>query len=386
MPNPKQNKFLREKTLTVEKYHAVDRVQLAKDIDALQKELLGNTSLEDFEHLKKIECWGRICTGLGYATAWIIPNPISAYLISQGNFTRWTTVAHHILHRGYDKIEGIPTHYTSKGFAKGLRRYIDWLDWMYPAAWDTEHNDIHHYHLGEEIDPDQVEFNMETLRTSKIPTWGRYALLGIMAASWKIIYYASSTLTEHRAIQAKEQFGKRNQISRADMWNPLKPAGRDLWLSCMLPYGIVQFVVIPLLFLPLGAVAATNVLINVLIAEVFTNLHSFLVIGPNHTGEDVMMFDEKAKGKGEFYLRQIVGSVNYPSGTNVLDFLHGWLNYQIEHHLWPEMTASQYQRAQPLVKAICEKHNIPYIQESVFTRLRKTLDVMVGKTSMLRPA
>ena len=98
-----------------------------------------------------------------------------------------------------------------------------------------------------------------------------------------------------------------------------------------------------------------------------------------------MMFDEKAKGKGEFYLRQIVGSVNYPNGTNTLDFLHGWLNYQIEHHLWPEMTASQYQKAQPLVKAICEKHNIPYIQESVFTRLRKTLDVMVGKTSMLRP-
>ncbi len=370
--------------MIVEKYHAVDRVQLAKDIDAIQKELVGNTNMSDFEHLKKIENWGRICTGLGYATAWIIPNPISAYLISQGNFTRWTTVAHHVLHRGYDKISGIPEHYTSKGFAKGWRRYLDWLDWMYPAAWDTEHNDIHHYHLGEEIDPDQVEFNMETLRKSNIPTWGRYALLALMAASWKIIYYASSTLTEYRAIQAKEAGGKRNQISRADMWNPLKPAGKDLWLSCMLPYGIVQFAVIPLLFLPISAIAATNVFINVVMAEIITNLHSFLVIGPNHTGEDVMMFEDKAKGKGEFYLRQIVGSVNYPNGTNLLDFLHGWLNYQIEHHLLPDMPASQYQKAQPLVKAICEKHDIPYIQESVFTRLRKTLDVMVGKTSMLR--
>ncbi|MDD5228402.1 MAG: fatty acid desaturase [Methylococcales bacterium] len=371
--------------MSIEQYYAVDREQLVKDIDAIHRDILGETNMSDFEHLKKIESWGRICTGLGYATAWIIPNPISAYLISQGNFTRWTTVAHHILHRGYDKIKGIPKHYTSKGFAKGGRRYLDWLDWMYPAAWDVEHNNIHHYHLGEEIDPDQVEFNMETLRNSKIPLWGRYVLLAIMAASWKIIYYASSTLTEYRAIQAKESGGKRNQISRIDMWNPLKPAGKDLWLSCMLPYGIVQFVIIPLLFLPISAVAATNVFINVLMAEVFTNLHSFLVIGPNHTGDDVMMFDTKAKGKGEFYLRQIVGSVNYPTGTNTLDFLHGWLNYQIEHHLWPDMTASQYQKAQPRVKAVCEKHNIPYIQESVFTRLRKTLDVMVGKTSMLRP-
>jgi len=34
----------------------------------------------------------------------------------------------------------------------------------------------------------------------------------------------------------------------------------------------------------------------------------------------VMMFDEKAKGKGEFYLRQILGSVNYPTGSNLNDF------------------------------------------------------------------
>jgi len=371
--------------LSIEQYNSVDRVQLAKDVDAIQRDILSKTNIDDFHHLKKIERWGRICTGLGYATAWIIPNPISAYLISQGNFTRWTTVAHHVLHRGYDKIEGIPKHYTSKGFAKGWRRYLDWLDWMYPAAWDAEHNDIHHYHLGEEVDPDQVEFNMEGLRNSNIPRWGRYALLAIMAASWKIIYYASSTLTEYRAIEAKKAGGTRGQISRLDMWNPLKPAGKDLWLSCMLPYSIVQFVVIPLLFLPIGVIAATNVFINVLIAEVFTNLHSFLVIGPNHTGDDVMMFENKAKGKGEFYLRQIVGSVNYRTGTDTVDFLHGWLNYQIEHHLWPEMTVSQYQQAQPLVKALCEKHNIPYIQESVFKRLVKTIDVMVGKTSMLRP-
>jgi len=371
--------------LSIEQYNSVDRVQLAKDVDAIQRDILSKTNIDDFHHLKKIERWGRICTGLGYATAWIIPNPISAYLISQGNFTRWTTVAHHVLHRGYDKIEGIPKHYTSKGFAKGWRRYLDWLDWMYPAAWDAEHNDIHHYHLGEEVDPDQVEFNMEGLRNSNIPRWGRYALLAIMAASWKIIYYASSTLTEYRAIEAKKAGGTRGQISRLDMWNPLKPAGKDLWLSCMLPYSIVQFVVIPLLFLLIGVIAATNVFINVLIAEVFTNLHSFLVIGPNHTGDDVMMFENKAKGKGEFYLRQIVGSVNYRTGTDTVDFLHGWLNYQIEHHLWPEMTVSQYQQAQPLVKALCEKHNIPYIQESVFKRLVKTIDVMVGKTSMLRP-
>jgi fatty acid desaturase len=128
------------------------------------------------------------------------------------------------------------------------------------------------------------------------------------------------------------------------------------------------------------------VLINSLFAEILTNMHSFLVIGPNHAGDDVMMFEDKAKGKGEFYLRQIVGSVNYPTGTNTLDFFHGWLNYQIEHHLWPDMPLSQYQKLQPQVEAVCKKHNIPYLQDSVFKRMLKAADIMVGKTSMLKPA
>ena len=128
-----------------------------------------------------------------------------------------------------------------------------------------------------------------------------------------------------------------------------------------------------------------SVLINSIFAEILTNMHSFLVMMPNHAGDDVMMFDEKATSKGEFYLRQILGSVNYPTGSNLNDFFYGWLNYQIEHHLWPDMPLSQYQKVQPLVKALCEKHQIPYIQQSVFKRLLKTVDVMVGKTSMLRP-
>jgi hypothetical protein len=49
------------------------------------------------------------------------------------------------------------------------------------------------------------------------------------------------------------------------------------------------------------------------------------------------------------------------------------------------MPLSQYQALQPQVLAVCRKHNIPYCQESVFKRLLKAVDIMVGKTSMLKP-
>mmetsp|Transcript_49325 Transcript_49325/g.139661 ORF Transcript_49325/g.139661 Transcript_49325/m.139661 type:complete len:91 (-) Transcript_49325:112-384(-) len=71
-------------------------------------------------------------------------------------------------------------------------------------------------------------------------------------------------------------------------------------------------------------------------------------------------------------------------GTDLCDFMHGWLNYQIEHHLWPDLSMLSYQKAAPLVKSICKKHGVPYVQENVFVRLRKLADIMVGSASMRR--
>ena len=45
-----------------------------------------------------------------------------------------------------------------------VRRVKDWLDWMLVEAWNMEHNQLHHYHLGELEDPDLVEHNMTLMR------------------------------------------------------------------------------------------------------------------------------------------------------------------------------------------------------------------------------
>jgi fatty acid desaturase len=113
------------------------------------------------------------------------------------------------------------------------------------------------------------------------------------------------------------------------------------------------------------------------------NLHSFLVIIPNHAADDIYRFEEPGKSRGEFYLRQIIGTVNYNTGSNKVDFLHGWLNYQVEHHLFPAIPLNHYQEMQPIVKELCAKYNLPYRQESVFKRLWMTMDLMVGKTKLL---
>jgi len=378
-------------------YRDVDQAQLEKDIDAI-KITIGSRTEEDFHHLLKLEAWGRGATiggfaiivaiiALDYSDTAIHPfvfwffGVIAALLIGIGNVGRWANVTHPILHGAYDKVPNIPYRYTKKGYASGSRRWIDWLDWIKPDAWTYEHNIMHHYHLGELDDPDNVERNLTWLHDLKIPMFLKYAIVYTFAAFWKIAYYAPNTL---RILENKERLRNKQPVMLGFELTPFTKNGRELWSSYYLPYGLFQFVFLPLLFYPFGMEAVWNVLIILLLGELFANLHSFLVIVPNHSAEDIYQFSTPHKNQGEYYLRQIMGSVNYNTGSDLIDFAHGFLNYQIEHHLFPDMPHSFYQKMQPIVKEICKKHNLEYRQDSVFKRILMSIDLMVGKTKLLR--
>nr|WAY16334.1 front-end fatty acid desaturase group A [Platynereis dumerilii] len=49
------------------------------------------------------------------------------------------------------------------------------------------------------------------------------------------------------------------------------------------------------------------------------------------------------------------------------DWFTGHLNFQVEHHLFPTMPRHNLFRITPLVKSMCEKHNIPYIVKPLST-------------------
>ncbi|WP_455756870.1 fatty acid desaturase family protein [Sulfurimonas sp.] len=378
-------------------YRDVDQAQLQRDIDQI-KETIGATNEVDFQHLLKLERWGRGSTLFGFfllivisildATNFGIPSlifwivgVISAIFIGVGNVGRWANVTHPILHGAYDKVPNIPYRYTKDGYAAGSRRWIDWLDWIKPDAWAYEHNIMHHYHLGEDDDPDNVEKNLKWLHDAKIPMFMKYVTVYAFAAFWKLAYYAPNTL---RILENKERARRKEEPTLDYQISPFTKNGLTLWKDYILPYGLFQFVLLPALFYPLGLEAVFSAFAIIVLGEFFANIHSFLVIVPNHSAEDIYQFSTPHKTQGEYYLRQIMGSVNYNTGTDLIDFAHGFLNYQVEHHLFPNMPHSFYQKMQPIVKEICKKHNLEYRQESVFKRILMTVDLMVGKTKVLR--
>lgn len=366
------------------RFEDVDMDAFRKDIDALRAEIDASLGQEDIDHLISMERIGKIATAIGLATCWIAPNPLSALGLGLGRSTRWMLM-HHVGHRGYDKVPGVPEKYTSKVFARGSRRFLDWADWMVPEAWIYEHNVLHHSYTGEEDDPDLLERNAEALQNSKLPYAVRYALMGILALGWRSYYYAPNTMRTwlDRPSERKRRAREQN-ISTEDAALTDEQLQDALFKRCYAPYTGLNFVALPLAYLPLGPWASFSAFCNSLMAEAVTNLHTFCVIGPNHTGDDIYRFEDRPTSRGEFYVRQIIGSANFKTGTNRIDFAHLWLNYQIEHHIWPDIPMLKYQQFQPKIKALCEEYEIPYVQEGVMRRVKKMVDVAVGKTSMLR--
>ena len=339
-----------------------------KELRAIRRDVEASLGEEDIAHVKWIEKIGRIATAVGLATAWV-PNPISMAGLGLGRCTAWLLM-HHVGHRGYDRVPGIPERLTSRGFAAGKRRFLDWPDWMLPDAWKYEHNVLHHTNTGELKDPDLIERNTEDLRDVKIPVALKYVAMAGLAVSWRATYYAPTT------IKVWLQRGRNDDAAPGYL--------KTLLLRCYAPYTFVQFVALPALYAPLGPFAVASAFLNSLGAEAIANAHTFLVVGPNHTGDDLYRFDEPARSHAESAVRQVLGSVNYALGTELIDYAHLYLNYQIEHHLFPDIPMARYREIQPRVKDLCAKHGIPYVQESVWKRAKKLVDIAVGKTSMKR--
>jgi fatty acid desaturase len=354
--------------------------RFVRELDGIRAWLESQRGPEDVRHLRKVEAWGRLASVIGYGTAWMGFHPVAWVGIALGISCRWMMIAHHVLHRGYDRCEGAPPRFRSETFARGFRRWIDWCDWLDPKAWQREHNSLHHYRLGEVYDPDVPERAFCLLARLRLPAALKIFVFWATAMIWKGIYYGPNILVQ----SARSQRGEPppyNLLS-SYIWNPLNPLARKVWTRSWLPYLLVRFGLMPLPFLALGQRAWLFVIANTLMAEILTNLHCFVVIVTNHAGSDIPRFAAPCRNADERLLRQIAGSVNFRTGGDANDFLHGWLNYQIEHHIWPDLTLRQYQLAQPRVKELCERFQVPYLQESVFRRVRRLMDNAIGKSPM----
>ena len=368
-----------------------------KEIEEIKDSLENIDKKKIINHYKKIKLWSDSFYWLGIFILCLSPFTIFPWLfLSLGIFSKWAIMGHHICHGGFDNYKGLNCNRKTYGVKTLYRRSKDWFDWWLVEAWNIEHNNLHHYYLGEINDPDLVEHNFE-LRKIKLPFWIKKILIFFVAFIWKWFYYAPNTYKYYCLHKLRINDKKKyDMLSDKEITEPYTILGylthnkkwlNGFYLTVILPYFIYMFGIIPMIWYIINNYMEwnimNNVFINLILAELLTNLHSFIVIVTNHCGEDLYRFENHVMPKsGEFYLRQIISSTNFNTGGDINDFLHGWLNYQIEHHIFPDLSMYEYKIIQPKIKNLCKKYKIPYIQENVFIRLKKTVDIMTGQKSM----
>lgn len=289
------------------------------------------------------------------------------------------------------------------------------MDWMLPDAWDVEHNKLHHYFLSEDKDPDLVERNFEMLRDMQLPVWLKYAAMLPWFATWKAGYYSPNTFKELELSREASMASRcwPQSHDRADpltvIWLSMAPgiclSGGHVqdacfwlafalqWLAMVMPMAFMMVApgAAPLTLAALGMWpfelawqrAAWKAAAVGVVADALTNIHTFVIIACNHSGGDMYRYSTSCKAySAEWFLRCAYSSVNFETGNDLIDGVYGWLNYQIEHHMFPDMTPLQYRKLQPLIRSVCKKHGVQYVQQNAIYRCWKMLRVAVGDDSM----
>ncbi len=119
---------------------------------------------------------------------------------------------------------------------------------------------------------------------------------------------------------------------------------------------IAAYLTVIFLMLPIGmAFAFLGVQLGVF------GLYMGASFAPNHKGMPILPHDSKV----DFLRRQVLTSRNIKGGLFVDSFMGG-LNYQIEHHLFPNMPRPHLARAAEIAREYCETHRIAYTQATIF--------------------
>ncbi|WP_293004055.1 fatty acid desaturase [Mycobacterium sp.] len=110
-----------------------------------------------------------------------------------------------------------------------------------------------------------------------------------------------------------------------------------------------------------------------IVANVIRNLWTDAVIFCGHFPDGAEKFalsDTVSESRGQWYLRQMLGSANFTAGPT-MRFMSGNLCYQIEHHLYPDMPSNRLHEVSLRVREVCSKYDLPYTTGSFLVQCAK---------------
>ena len=138
--------------------------------------------------------------------------------------------------------------------------------------------------------------------------------------------------------------------------------------------GIAIYLFVLFFFLP-----AWQAALFILVHRALAGFYMGSVFAPNHKGMPVLGPHDKLD-----YLRQQVLTARDVIPNPIIDYAYGGLNYQIEHHLFPNMPRNRLIDARAVVKGFCLERGIPYHETGFWRSQREVLGYFHEVSAPLR--
>jgi NADPH-dependent stearoyl-CoA 9-desaturase len=316
---------------------------IGRELDAIRDDVIARRGQRDADHIRRVikvqrglELGSRAVLLLSlFPPAWLL----GTAGLSIAKILENMEIGHNILHGQYDFMRDPKIHSTK----------WEWDSASPAAQWKHSHNELHHRYtnvIGKDND-----LGYGIMRVDEDQRWHPVYLFQPLSNFVNMCFFeygiAAYDLELGRNLATKER--RRNPKFRAAVKQVRRKIGKQV---------LKDYVVHPLLSGPsfLHTIAANAT------ANLIRNLWTHSVIMCGHFPSGVETFSKasiEGETRGEWYLRQMLGSANI-SGGPLLHLMTGNLSHQIEHHLFPDLPSSRYAEIAPKIKDIFQRYGLSY--------------------------
>ena len=231
----------------------------------------------------------------------------------------------------------------------------------YAVNWKIQHNVLHHTYTNvdgydEDIQPPSfLRFspNAEHKPVHNYQHLYAWFFYGLMTVSWA-------------TIKDFQQLFRYRKMDLTKMENPkFNRLLIELILSKLFYYTIV--IVIPVLMIDM---AWYWFVIFIFICHFAAGIILSLVFQPAHVVPELKFVKPNPDFtiENNFAIHQMETTSNYAPKSRVLYWLVGGLNYQVEHHLFPNVCHVHYKKISKIVKQTAEEFDVPYHSHETFVK------------------
>ncbi len=338
-------------TMTIGPRTIEDMKTFELELDSIGQEARSHVGKKDADYIIRVLYIVRITEALGRGLmlfGWFPPTwLLGAFLLGISKIIDNMELGHNVMHGQFSWMNDPRFHGDS----------FEWDNTCPKEEWRHSHNYVHHTYTNV-IGVDR-DFGYGLLRLTSDLRWSwlhpfQLLLTGLLAAFFEFF------VAIHDLQMDKVVIGRKKWADVQPQWKLVRAKfGKQL---------LKDYVAWPLVGLAVGAMFghATDVALAVLlgnaVGNLIRNVWAWAIIFCGHFTDDIYTFKResiKNETRGQWYLRQILGSSNIKGGR-WLHFLSGNLSHQVEHHLFPDLPASRYDEIAPKVEAVCKKYGVPY--------------------------